>query len=374
MFLTILSLSVAQAPGWQGILRGVLGGGFIALLFAAGMGWLLLWAREPRSRARPESGAGVDALNTLLGPTLRELNAVRADVVSKVSARSVVRVPIGIAGAFVFWLVAQGTDDPPSAFELLLFLVTGAVAGEVWAFHKLEREYQRLYKSRVLPILASRFGALTYKEATADDVHKLRAFRILPEFDSVSAEDEISGTHRGLGIRIIEARLQCRSGDDTRTVFDGLLIEIRLPRNLTGTTVVLADEGMFGNLKARWQSGAMEPVRLEDPRFEKRFEVYSDDQIEARALLTPAFMERFTALAATSAFSLPGALAEGNRLFVALPKTMGTRDLFEPPAYWKPAGGYALLTLEQDIRAVLDMAETVVALDFFAASRSTRVT
>jgi hypothetical protein len=113
----------------------------------------------------------------------------------------------------------------------------------------------------------------------------------------------------------------------------------------------------------------MEPVRLENPEFERRFEVYSDDQIEARALLTPAFMDRFTALAASSGFSLPGALAEGNRLVVALPKSTGTGDLFEPPPYWKPAGGQVLVALERDIRAVLSMADTVVALDFWAAGR-----
>jgi hypothetical protein len=122
-------------------------------------------------------------------------------------------------------------------------------------------------------------------------------------------------------------------------------------------------------MKTRLQTEGLERVLLEHPEFVRRYEVYSSDQIEARALLTPAFMERFTALAASSGFALPGALAEGNRLVVALPKSMGTRDLFEPPAYWKPAGGRALVGLERDIRAVLDVADTVVALDFWAAGR-----
>ncbi len=33
-------------------------------------------------------------------------------------------------------------------------------------------------------------------------------------------------------------------------------------------------------------------MRFEDPEFEKRYDVYSDDQAEARVLLTPRFMER----------------------------------------------------------------------------------
>jgi hypothetical protein len=40
-------------------------------------------------------------------------------------------------------------------------------------------------------------------------------------------------------------------------------------------------------------------VKLEDPVFEKAFEVYSTDQIEARFILTPDFMERLIGLERT---------------------------------------------------------------------------
>lgn len=369
MFLFVLSASLVDSPGWQGALRGVFGGAFIALLFAAAFGWFLLWARgSGSSRRDAPSGDESGELNTLLAPQLRELNAARADVIRQAKARSTIRVPLGIAAALVFWVLAQWNDDPPGAFELVMFLGVGAIAGEVWAINKLQTQYERLYKSRVLPALAARVGDLTYKPASADKVHQLRAARILPECDSVQADDEIAGTHRGLGLSIIEARLRRRSGKQTQTVFDGLLVEIMLPRSLTGTTAVLTDEGALGNFKTRWKTEGLETVRLEDPEFERRFEVYSNDQIEARALLTPAFMERFTSLAKSSG-SLPGAMAEGNRLVVALPKAMGTGDLFEAPPYWKPAGGQALAALERDIRAVLNVADTVVNLDFWAAGK-----
>jgi Protein of unknown function (DUF3137) len=370
MFLGILSLSIAESPTVAGFFRGIATGLFLALLFAAGFGWLLLWAHGSTSRKFDKATAAPADLETLLGPTLRELNAVRKDVIRNVKARSVTRVPLGVAASVAVWVLAQWNDDPPGALEMVMFVIVGAVAGELWAASKLEGEYRRLYKDRVLPRLAARLGNLTYRQAASDGVRKLSAGWILPEFDSAESDDEIVGTHRGLEIDIVEARLRRRSGQNTQVVFDGLVIELTLPRSLTGTTVVLTDEGVFGNLKARWRSGAMEAVRLEDPRFEQRYEVYSNDQIEARALLTPAFMERFMALSSLSGFSLPGALAEGNRLVVALPKGMGTGDLFEPPVYWKPAGGRALLALEDDIRAVLRMADTVIELDFWAVGRA----
>jgi hypothetical protein len=367
-FVGIVIASLAESPGWEGALRGVLAGGFLALVFAAGMGWLLLWANRTPA-PRHEEHADADALNMLLAPTLRELSKVRADVIRQVTKRSLTRVPLGIAGAFALWVLVQWGDDPPGLLDLIGWVVVGALAGELWAIGRLEREYHRLYKDRVLPVLAARLGDLTYRQAASGRVRTLREFRILPEFDSAQADDEITGTYHGMPLSVVEVRLQRRSGDNSQTVFDGLLIELTLPRALTGMTAVLTDEGLLGNLKGRWRSGAMQPVRLEDPRFEQRFEVYSNDQVEARALLTPAFMERFNALAAGSGFSLPGALAEGNRLVVALPKTLGTGNLFEPPPFWKPAGGQILVTLERDIRAVLRMTDTVIDLDFWAAGR-----
>lgn len=369
IFLLLLSSVESRATGWGDVVGGVFGAGFAALLFAGGFAWLLMWTRTTSASSRGGRGADADALDTLLAPHVRELNRVRADIIREVKARSITRVPAGIAAAIVFWGAARFGSDPPGALDLVVFAFFGALAGEVWACSRLQDDYRRLYKSRVLPALAARFGNLTHASGSPDNVYRLRAARILPEFESVLAEDEISGTYRGLEVRIVEAHLERSSGDDRQTMFDGLLIEIRLPRSLTGTTAILADEGVFGNLKTRWNIAGMKPVRLEDPEFERRYEVYSNDEIEARALLTPAFMERFRALAATSGFSLPGALAEGARLVVALPKSLGTGKLFEPPPYWKPAGGEALAVLEQDIRAVLNVADTVISLDLFAAGR-----
>ena len=41
-------------------------------------------------------------------------------------------------------------------------------------------------------------------------------------------------------------------------------------------------------------------IRLEDPEFQKQFEVYCDDQITARYVLTPAFMQRLKKTERTS--------------------------------------------------------------------------
>ena len=369
MFLFVLIGSVAQSPTVIGVLQGLFAGVFLALLFAVGWGSLLHWARKDRAVDRPAESTRAGELDARLAPALRELTALRSDIIAQVKSRSIVRVPLGTLGGVIAFFLARQGNDPPDPPEILLFMLIGAVAGEYWATYKLERQYRRRYKDQVLPQIASELGNLTYRESSKANVERLAALRILPEYDSLTSDDEIHGEHKGLPIRIIEVRMRRRRNKRSVTVFDGLLVGITLPRSLTGTTLVLTDRGVWENFKARWGGAALETVRLEHQEFEKRYEVCSTDQIEARALLTPAFMERFVELGNRAEFAVPGAIADGNLLTVALPKRMGAGDLFEPPAYWMPAGGAALVRLENDIRAVLRMADTVITLDFFAAGR-----
>src|SRR5688572_770288 len=365
VFAVTLLRAVSQAQGLGGVLAAVATAAFVALLVAGAGAWVLMWVLVP-ARPVPVDQGAVDSLTALLAPTLAELNAVRAEVVRQVAVRSVRFVPIGAAAGLGTWGLSSLGDDPPGVASLFLFLGVGAFAGEVWAAHDLSKEYARLYKNRVLPLLARRFGDLTYRQAPPSDLPALIAHRVLRDCETVTAEDEIAGTHRGLPLRITNTTLTNGSGEDTQTVFDGLLIELELPRSLRGTTAVIADKGILGNLGARLRPDTLRRIRLEDARFEQRFQVYGSDQGEALALLTPAFMERLTALAERSGFALPGALAEGNRLTMALPKPrMGT--LFEPPPYWKPAGGEVLVALSQDLEAVLKTADAVIDLEFWAA-------
>ena len=369
MFVFVLVGSIVQSPTVIGVLQGLFAGAFLALLFAVAFGSLLHWARKDRAGYQPAESTPPGELDARLAPVLRDLNVLRTDIIAQVKARSYTRVPLGTIGGVLAWVYARQGPDPPEVPALGLFMIVGAVAGEYWAAYKLERQYRRRYKDQVLPQIASALGNLTYRESSKSEAERLTGLHILPDYDSLNSDDEIHGVHNGLPIRIVEVRLRRRQNKRSVTVFDGLLVAITLPRSLTGTTLVLTDRGMWANFKTRYRGAQLETVRLEHQEFEKRYEVSGTDQIEARALLTPAFMDRFVELATRAEFAVPGAIAEGNTLTVALPKRLGAGDLFEPPAYWMPAGGAALVRLENDIRAVLRMADTVIKLDFFAAGK-----
>jgi hypothetical protein len=351
--------SIHKTPGWEGWLTGIFGGGFAGLLMAAGGAWTaMLLFRPSRREAEIVDKVVVD---DELGQVLAELEVARLRTKREIDAGSVWRIPLTVTAAIALWVATQFGDDPPDVFDLVLFIGGGAIAGYVWASSKLGGAYRRMYKERVLPRLAAGFGQLAWRPAQPP-LDEFRRHRLFPDWDDVVAEDEIFGDYRGMPISIIELKLTKGSGDELQTIFRGLTAAVTLPRGLRGTTVVIPDRGMFGNLAERLRGGPCQPVRLEDPTFERAYEVYGSDQVSARALLTPAFMERFLALASSGRFGAPVALVQDNRLLMALGSIGG--DLFEPPNYLKPAAGRdALSRLHDDIAAVLRAADAVIDLD-----------
>ncbi|GAD05561.1 possible galanin [Porphyromonas crevioricanis JCM 15906] len=82
----------------------------------------------------------------------------------------------------------------------------------------------------------------------------------------------------------------------------GMFVQIPLNRSFEGKVIILPDhmEEKIDYLAQAIQSlksvHGSKPVFMEDPEFERKFVVYSDDEILARYILTPSMMLRITAL------------------------------------------------------------------------------
>jgi len=97
--------------------------------------------------------------------------------------------------------------------------------------------------------------------------------------------------------------------------FGGLLIALRHRTSFLSRTIVKHDRGP---LNKKMVDG-MKRVGLVDAAFEDRFEVYSDDQVESRALLTPDFMERLMRMDAHPRYARMQVGFIAGRMYVALP-------------------------------------------------------
>lgn len=75
------------------------------------------------------------------------------------------------------------------------------------------------------------------------------------------------------------------------TRFSGLVIKIKLNKNFKSNTVIRPDS--FAHMPPNFN---LKHSVFEDVEFEKKFDVFTDDEVEARYLITTSFMERLNNL------------------------------------------------------------------------------
>lgn len=230
--------------------------------------------------------------------------------------------------------------------------------GGIWMLTKF---FNLGLKLKIMPKLA-RFAELAYKIKPED--FPLTAFTdidILPRHHRSALEDGLSGSHNGVNFALAEATLRRRSGSSNskqnyKTVFHGLLFVFDVKKRFSGMAVAVRDTGP---LKKLFDSRRAQRVALEDPRFEKLFEVYGTDQVEARFLFTPTLMERIVALGEVIGDPAPHIAFHEGRLLVAA-KVKGNR--FEAGSIFVPMNDRRRIdNVLAELTLVFEIVETLEA-------------
>jgi hypothetical protein len=159
----------------------------------------------------------------------------------------------------------------------------------------------------------------------------LKQARLMPGYDDRKFEDLIEGDRAGTHFSLVECKLtqEQGSGKNKRTVttFQGLLFHIQYPERFLGRTMIARRgwwKGVFGDK-------SLQKVDLVAKELNDNFTIYSNDQVEARALLTPDRMERLIALERHFKGGKLRGIFEGDHLTLALE----AKDQFEAGSIWK---------------------------------------
>lgn len=246
-------------------------------------------------------------------PLLKSLEARRRALVAQAQTRAQIAaflcLLIGIV--LVALLVAKGL----SSVLLIPLLAIGLVVH--WS-HGPKRSYHDRIKSEIFPAVVSFFGeSFKYlpRGANPTKLQALKSLDLLPKHDSHTLDDYVSGVYKGVSVEFTELALTIRKDKKDVTVFDGMVLTLGLKRTLKSRILLRQDKGALGNF---FRAAPMPRVRLEDPEFEKMFEVYGGDQIESRTVLTPRFMECLRSLAIRFGGQMECTMV-GNKLIALLP-------------------------------------------------------
>ena len=117
----------------------------------------------------------------------------------------------------------------------------------------------------------------------------------------LDGSDQISGRHNGVPFISCDLTMQyersfTKENEQPDTVFHGQFFVARFNKTFSTPVYIIPKKNKYGIL-SHLVGGKGEDVKLEDPEFMKMFNVYSNDQIEARYILTPSLMERIKELA-----------------------------------------------------------------------------
>lgn len=212
-----------------------------------------------------------------------------------------------------------------------LILIAGFISAMLirWPY----KQYYKTVKQDVMDLFIRFFPDFKYTQGSGLNAQEMAQSKIFPVYDNAHADDCFAGRHENVGIRICEQILtrtiQTKKGSHNVTVFQGIAVELAMNKNFKGHTVVIKDRGIFLS-SAKYRD--LEKVKLEDIEFEKAFDVYSTDQIEARYLLTPAFMERVKRLQQLFGGRQISVSFRAQKIMIVV----DTREnMFEPCAFFK---------------------------------------
>ena len=188
---------------------------------------------------------------------------------------------------------------------------------------------------------------------------------VVPGWDRAKYEDYITGARREVNFELFEAHLEERrtttdSKGRTRTtwvtVFRGQCLRLDFHKTFYGRTLVTRDAGFFNRFGGGGKG--MQRAGLEDPTFEKIFEVYTTDQVESRYLLTPDVMQKLVDIEKVFKGGRLKACFDGGECLI----TVQGGNLFEPGSMFKPLDSAdRVRELLEDFNAVFNIIDEITA-------------
>ncbi len=201
-----------------------------------------------------------------------------------------------IAIATAVFVFAGFSFGPFGEGNIQLAFVIGAVGlmGAGWRLNRTRNDITRGLLQHICRRLGFGYSLEMDRPGYCTEFDR---FGLLPNYNREGWEDEVTGQRHDADFTICEAHLKYKSSgknSSTRTVFHGQLLVIDYHKEFLGQTVIKRDAGIFNRLMKPGKS--FQRVGLVSPRFEKIFEAWSTDQVEARELLDPLVLERFQEL------------------------------------------------------------------------------
>ena len=264
------------------------------------------------------------------------------DLIRIVSIRAIIIIVAIILFKDGLWFIITQDDD---IFIIICIVIFCILIFPIWDYNN---KFVQKLKSSIMPKIIPVFGHMQWINGlTLIDIKELKASQLFGYWNKRESFDSFRGNYKGVDFSISETRLYI-SGKTDDTIFKGVIVTFESNKTIKNTTIVTTKGDRYlrnnnsaniilticGSFSASFFIAVLiqswgycggdaikcflvalclvtllvvlfnviyktvklnnhNEVKLEDPEFSRRYNVYSSDQVEARYLLTTAFMERF---------------------------------------------------------------------------------
>ena len=288
-------------------------------------------------------------------PIFNEFEYIRLDILKEFNTKSFLKyllpiIILALIGGIAFIFQNNSTFIFALSFISLGFLPSALILMPILyclARKKENLKFTSMMKIKALQPLLKVFGDIKWtghdanKENLNDvllDNMELNKSGLFISYNTRYTDDEFEGSYKDVTFKIAETRMFDIHGSGKNRssicVFEGVILSFKFNKKINNRTIIATKGDLtrknqalatmliflpccfefFKDGYTHWKlilaliillgvffitkyfeknEEALNEVLLEDPNFAKRFNVYSSDQVEARYLVTPAFMHRF---------------------------------------------------------------------------------
>lgn len=281
---------------------------------------------------------------------------------------------------------------PFVAVGLIFLIFQGISRPANVADYNCETDIKKKYMPEFLQIFGSDMKTLDHQllKTIVKDSNIYQRLNIMTPYLGLSFDDTICGKYRGVDFHILEADASVSGNLAVYVVagiciliflnilkdlsiflvpfalfvivliillkslinvpFRGVFVEFVMNKNFEGHTFVL--ERARTSLGIKFDHSKFEEVKLEDPEFMKKYKIYSDNQVEARYVLTTAFIERFKNMKVAFRAKYIRAAFKDGKITIVID---AGRDLFQMANLGKETDSNTFTELFNEILSILEL-------------------
>lgn len=263
---------------------------------------------------------------------------------------------VGFLILAVFWasLAANWTFGLTVA-AASLFLVGADTLGNA---KKFKKSFEKDVKDTVIEVFLTFFGNFQWRQKGFLDEKEIKASKLVGIFNAWIPDDYFEGNFSETKFIISEMKLELREKSNKQYVdiFNGIFIKLSSNKITTSHTII-KEKFSLGSLLLPKMFLGLNKTELEDIEFNKMFDVYTDDEVEARYIITTTFIERFKHLKAMFNANEIRASFRGSSILIAL---SCKKDMLVLGDIRKPITEYQeIQTLFEEFLAVMSIVEVL---------------